>query len=81
MALTAAPPQHAGLAGAVLNCARQAGGALGVAAAGAVYSAAGRSATALTVTFAAVAAILVLGVVTSIGATEDSREEAHCDVG
>ncbi|BDH56690.1 MFS transporter [Tsukamurella sp. PLM1] len=80
VALAAAPAEHAGLAGAVLNCARQAGGALGVAAAGAIYSAAGRSGPALTLTFVIVAAILVVGVRTSIGATT-VPEEVPCDAG
>lgn len=81
VALAAAPPQHAGLAGAVLNCARQAGGALGIAAFGALYNAAGRSPAAVSLTFTVVAAILVVGVATSIGATVPDREEATCDVG
>ncbi|CAM3612161.1 MFS transporter [Tsukamurella ocularis] len=80
VALAAAPPEHAGLAGAVLNCARQAGGALGVAAFGALYNAAGRSSPALALTFAVAAAILVVGVATSIGATTSRREDL-CDVG
>lgn len=81
VALSAAPTEHAGLAGAVLNCARQAGGALGIAGFGAVYNAVGRTSTALALTFAAVAAILVVGVVTSVGATASDRKEARCDVG
>ena len=81
VALATAPAEHAGLAGALLNCARQAGGALGVAAFGAVYNAAGRSSGALALTFAAVAAILVIGVVTSVGATAPDRKEALSDVG
>ncbi|MCA0155394.1 MFS transporter [Tsukamurella sp. M9C] len=81
VALSAAPPEHAGLAGAVLNCARQAGGALGVAGFGALYNAAGRSSTALALTFVVVAAILVVGVATSIGATATDRTGVGCDVG
>ncbi|KXO92325.1 hypothetical protein AXK56_04435 [Tsukamurella pulmonis] len=81
VALASAPAEHAGLAGALLNCARQAGGALGVAGFGTVYNAAGRSTAALALTFAAVAAILVGGVVTSVGATAPEPEEAHSDVG
>ncbi len=81
VALGAAPPEHAGLAGAVLNCARQAGGALGVAGFGALYNAAGRTATALAVTFCAVAVILVVGVVTSAGATATTRREVGGHVG
>ncbi|WP_258794925.1 MFS transporter [Tsukamurella tyrosinosolvens] len=80
VALAAAPPEHAGLAGAVLNCARQAGGALGVAGFGALDNATGRSSTALSLTFAVAAAILVVGVATSIGATTSRREDL-CDVG
>ena len=81
VALASAPAEHAGLAGALLNCARQAGGALGVAGFGAAYNAAGRSTAELALTFAAVAAILVGGVVTSVGATAPEPEEAHSDVG
>ena len=81
VALDAAPPGRTGLAGAVLNSARQAGGALGVATLGAVYNAAGRSSTALGLTFGVAAAILVVGVATSIGATATDRTEVGCDVG
>ncbi|KXP00571.1 MFS transporter [Tsukamurella pseudospumae] len=81
VALDAAPPEHAGLAGAVLNCARQAGGALGVAGFGALYNATGRTSTALAVTFGAVAVILVVGVVTSIGATAPGEQEVRSDAG
>ncbi|MDF0528778.1 MFS transporter [Tsukamurella sp. 8F] len=82
IALAEAPPAHAGLAGAVLNCARQTGGALGVAVLGAAFSACGADAGALAVVFAATAVILVVGIRTSLAATVSRPpEEVPCDVG
>ncbi|MFC7753491.1 MFS transporter [Tsukamurella soli] len=81
VALDAAPAAHAGLAGAVLNSSRQTGGALGVAVLGAVFNAAGRTAPALALAFAAVTVILVIGVRTSLRATAHTHEEVGCDVG